>query len=211
MEKNAKWYRDNKDKVKAYCKENKEKISAKNRQYYQKHKEENTVRCRVYKAENLEKIKDTRRLYSKNNKEKITAEKKAWDAKNKEHVIAYRKEYALNNKELAVKLARSWQLANPAKAQAIRAKYRASKLQRTPIYADKAKIERYYALSHLMSILSGEKYHVDHIIPLQGKSVSGFHHEDNLQVIPQKENFSKHNNYIIELKPFEFQKVIRGK
>ena len=68
------------------------------------------------------------------------------------------------------------------------AKRRASKQQRTPIWSETEEIKEFYKNCP-------EGYHVDHIIPLQGERVSGFHVLSNLQYLPAEENLSKSNKY----------------
>jgi hypothetical protein len=47
----------------------------------------------------------------------------------------------------------------------------------------------------LQSKVTGEPWHVDHIIPLQGKLVSGLHVPSNLQAMRGIENISKKNKF----------------
>lgn len=76
---------------------------------------------------------------------------------------------------------------NPEFTRASTAKYRAAKLQRTVAF-DQEGIADFYANCP-------EGYHVDHIIPLQGATVSGLHVLNNLQYLPAKENITKSNKY----------------
>ena len=69
----------------------------------------------------------------------------------------------------------------------------AKKLNATPSWANKKVIEYYYFKAKQYELLTREKYHVDHIIPLQGKDVCGLHVENNLQVLPAIENIKKGN------------------
>jgi hypothetical protein len=82
-----------------------------------------------------------------------------------------------------------------AKRNSITAKRRAFKKNATPTWANKDLIECKYLEAKFMEWFIGEKYHVDHIIPLQSETVCGLHVEYNLQVIPAKENHSKSNIY----------------
>jgi len=91
-----------------------------------------------------------------------------------------------------------WKQDNPIKVYAATANRRAAKLQRTPLWLTKAhheQIERFYWEAAEISKVVGEFYHVDHIVPLQGKTVSGFHVPWNLQVLHAKQNLSKGNNH----------------
>lgn len=56
-------------------------------------------------------------------------------------------------------------------------------------------IEEMYDLRKTRSKETNLDWHVDHIVPLQGRKVSGFHVWYNLQVIPAVINLSKNNKF----------------
>ncbi len=75
---------------------------------------------------------------------------------------------------------------------------RAMILSRTPDWltdADFKEMKAIYAEARRLTTSSGIKMHVDHIIPLQGFSVSGFHVPSNLQIIPATQNLKKGRLY----------------
>jgi hypothetical protein len=129
------------------------------------------------------------------------------NAKHKDRVAAYRKEYEKANKAriAAVRAARLierrevkrlWRKNNLGLVLADCAKRRAAKLKRTPKWLtpfDKLKIECLYQLAAMRNRESDRKWHVDHIILLQGAFVSGLHVPDNLRVILAIDNMRKSN------------------
>jgi hypothetical protein len=93
---------------------------------------------------------------------------------------------------------REYKKANRAKYNSWNMKYFTSKKCRTPAWLTKIDFERItneYKLAELLCKVTNSKWEVDHIIPLQGKYVSGFHVPSNLRVIKAVENSSKNNKF----------------
>lgn len=93
---------------------------------------------------------------------------------------------------------RDRQKTNPVGYAVASAKRRAAKVQRTPHWLsedDLWMIEQAYELAALRTKMFGFAWHVDHVIPLFGKKVSGLHTPYNLQVIPGSLNIAKNNRF----------------
>lgn len=67
----------------------------------------------------------------------------------------------------------------------------------TPDWADMDAIKSIYKERIRMTNQDGDMYHVDHIIPIQHHLVCGLHVENNLQIIRELDNLSKHNHFQI--------------
>ena len=62
----------------------------------------------------------------------------------------------------------------------------------TPAWANKSTINAVYREAKRI----GDSVHVDHVIPLQGRRVSGLHVAENLEIINAKDNLRKGNKFI---------------
>lgn len=124
--------------------------------------------------------------------------RKTSDKKHKDKRNASAAEWRKNNREAFLKTLKKYRQVNQPIRTALQNKRKAAKLQRTPNWLtefDLLKIQCLYQVASMYSKESGYEWNVDHIIPLQGKKVSGLHCPSNLRVIPAIENQRKNNKY----------------
>ncbi len=128
------------------------------------------------------------------------AASKKWQTNNKEQYNEYHRAYRKDNPEKIKAIAtRSRNTEYGMAAHSARcAAYRASKLNATPVWLTEEQeddIKSMYLLAKKFEKLCNIKYHVDHIVPLQGENVCGLHVPWNLQLLPASVNISKSNKY----------------
>lgn len=118
--------------------------------------------------------------------------------KNNKLYETYYKEYVKNNKDKVKEIASRYQKNNKGKVNLRTAERHAAKMKRKPQWLskdDKWFIQEVYELASLRTKLTGIPWHVDHIVPMQGKNVSGLHVPNNLRVVTYAENCSKNNSW----------------
>lgn len=149
-----------------------------------------------YKA-NMEHVCARTIEYQRQNPEKTKARKKLWYEVNKERELLKSAERYLNNFEKISARKKAYRSANKPLFNAMSAKRRA--YQRSPAWLtdfDKLKIKCIYSIASMLSHENKEAWHVDHIIPLQGKEVCGLHVPNNLWFVRAEENLSKGNKLL---------------
>lgn len=72
---------------------------------------------------------------------------------------------------------------------------RKAKEQYTSKWANREIVKALYAVAKAWRV-AGIDVHVDHVLPLHGKYVSGLHNEHNLELVPARTNLKKSNCFI---------------
>ena len=158
-----------------------------------------SIASKVYQKQNKDKIAVNR---AKNRERDLKVGRLYYHAtkhlQDKEAARAYNRSYYIKNRDYIKCTVKLWQANNRGRCNAIFAKYTHSKLQRTPPWLteeDFSIMRAYYRVAQKLTEVTGEIYHVDHIVPLQGALVSGLHCPSNLQVLKGTDNCSKGNSF----------------
>lgn len=162
---------------------------------------------KYHKDGHTTKCKNCFKLYRIKNKEKTIINTKLWNKLNYNHLKEYQKNYyninkdkfntyyKLNNIKIKEKQ-KEYRKLNPGIINSKTAKRHSEKLKRTPPWLTKQQLNEiadFYKQTKELEKIFGKKFEVDHIIPLQGKEISGLHVPWNLQILTRKENRKKRN------------------
>jgi hypothetical protein len=149
-------------------------------------------------ARDKENQKRIAKEWYERNKQLTKDRARAWALANPEKVIDSKTKWRQDNLKTHNAINRVWFANNKDKRAAYEGKRRACQLQRTPAWdPDAHLIIAKYQLAAMLTKASGIEHHVDHIIPLQGKKVSGLHTFANLRVIPGSDNVKKSNSFSV--------------
>jgi hypothetical protein len=168
-----------------------------------------------YKLNNKESCKNRDREYYLANKEKCNLNSKRYYEENKERLLSIQRKYNDNRREFLLEYLRNYYKAKKNTEEYQRkyeeyyrenksafldraARRRAAKLNAIPPWLTKDhfdEIKDFYIAAKMFKIYTGQDYHVDHIVPLQGKDVCGLHVPWNLQILTAQENLSKSNKH----------------
>jgi hypothetical protein len=143
------------------------------------------IKGRAWRAENPEKSKEIARRWKANNPARNAETMFDWRARNRKKVSEYNRAYIS-----------AWVEKNRDKVRYANALRRSKVLEAAPSWLteeQRQEIKQAYGLAKELELKTGIRYHVDHVVPLRGRSVSGLHVPWNLQVIPSSENLSKGN------------------
>ena len=207
-----KYYKKHKKRLLEYWKEyrkiNREEILKKSKENY--YQNDGAKQRRIWRSKNPLRDRKTNKKWRLNNPNKVKANyKKSWQKIIKDPILhekikqqvrlrmsapkaklgqrkSFRKHFNANRSYYKNKSKKHY-LDNKTCYYIRSAKRRALKLKAIPKWANLEKIKEIY-------LKRKKGYHVDHIIPLQGKNVCGLHVENNLQCLKAKYNLSKGNN-----------------
>ena len=136
--------------------------------------------------------------WNKDNKDKKSEQGKTHYKKNKDVYLKRAKDtnWQAHNQERIRELSKSRYAKNNGASKV--AYYKNLRRKATPNWLTSAQIveiDMLYWLCRDLEVISGDKYHVDHIVPIKGENICGLHVPWNLQILPADLNIAKSNTF----------------
>lgn len=185
-------------------------VNARRRERYAKNREKHSARraaAYVYDPEKVakERIRMRRKwgmqrlskaMQAMLNFETLERERQAKIAAKRERARVRAKLWYLENKERAARSNEARREKNPGLFRHYSRSYSMRKLQAQPPWLDDRQTQQLIAVYEKATAFRkmGLDAHVDHIVPLQGKTVCGLHVPWNLEIVHRLRNLSKGNH-----------------
>lgn len=154
------------------------------------------ARAKAYREANPEKAKAAVIKCVKERRDVYNRKKREYAKIHSQAAVRRAREWNIKNPEAIRVCRKNWKVHNKHKINSYTAKRRAKLINATPKWLKKEQlqeIEGFYESARERYLETGVRFHVDHIVPLNGKTVCGLHVPWNLQILPEKENLSKSN------------------
>lgn len=153
-----------------------------------------------------------KKRYREENKEAVAESKKKSVAKKRDHYLQVKRDYYQENK---VEILKEMQLYRDNNKEKINERHRLYYLNNSDVYKynaarrrvlqkraqppcltedDLSEIKLFYKVTSFLEKITGEKFHVDHIIPINNDIICGLHVPWNLQILTAKDNIRKSNH-----------------
>lgn len=183
----AAWYAENKERRHETTKEWLANNPCKSAEY-----------CKKWRDANPElSAEANRKWYAHNRAKKLADDKHRRESDLDKFLKRERASYERNRESALAKNAK-WRESNRPAIAAHAAKRRSAKAERTPPWLSVEQHEailKFYIDASELSETVGTPHHVDHVVPLRGKTVSGLHVPWNMQILTATENLKKNNRH----------------
>ena len=153
-------------------------------------------------------LRERKKLEDPDFQKKEAERAKNWRTNNLEKSKESAKKSREKHAEKRKKETREWFKKNSDKRVFYQNKRKASVINRTPKWADLKMIEYFYSYAKMLTACTNISHVVDHVIPLQGKNVSGLNVHNNLIVIKRNINQIKYNKENFDFSNYELQEKI---
>lgn len=198
---------------KAYDLAHPEKAKKRSRAWYEQNKTDHATRSKNWFSENPGKASVYSARWREKNPGKGNELSRAWYVANREKaleadrqarqdnlekfLIRERASYA-KRAEARKQTSKIWRAKNRDRVAFYASVRRSALAKRTPLWLSDSDFESmavFFKVAAAMTQKTGVLHHVDHIVPLRGKNVSGLNVPWNLQVLPALENLKKSNSH----------------
>jgi hypothetical protein len=145
-------------------------------------------------AANRERVRAHKAAYYERNRQEAIERACRYNRDNPEKNRAAGAKWREQNKDVTRAKSQRWAAANGHKIRASVIARRQARRVATPAWADRLLMADIYRYARIVRD-AGIDCHVDHVLPLRGRAVSGLHVPDNLTVLLAEHNLRKGNRY----------------